>query len=155
MLSKIGRLSLWLAAGVAVLGVGALAWARWPVPPPGRMVDVGGFRLHLVCEGSGAPAVILDSGSGTRGFPGSGCSRRSPDTPGSALSTGRNRIQRSGPSATQPAAERRGASDASRPRRHSSSLRPRRLLLRRARRAALRGPSSGGSRGIGARRIIP
>ncbi|HEX4964825.1 MAG TPA: alpha/beta hydrolase [Thermoanaerobaculia bacterium] len=64
MASKIRRISLWLAAGVAVLGLGALAWARWPVPPSGRMVDVGGFRLHLVCEGAGSPAVILDSGSG-------------------------------------------------------------------------------------------
>jgi pimeloyl-ACP methyl ester carboxylesterase len=31
--------------------------------PPGRMVDVGGFRLHLVCEGEGSPAVILDAGA--------------------------------------------------------------------------------------------
>jgi pimeloyl-ACP methyl ester carboxylesterase len=28
------------------------------------MVDVGGFRLHIVCEGTGGPAVILDSGNG-------------------------------------------------------------------------------------------
>lgn len=33
-------------------------------PPPGRLVDVGGHRLHLWCSGSGAPAVILDSGLG-------------------------------------------------------------------------------------------
>ncbi len=64
MASKIGRLGLWLAVGVALLGAVVLAWAGWPVPPPGRMVDVGGFRLHLVCEGAGSPTVILDSGSG-------------------------------------------------------------------------------------------
>jgi pimeloyl-ACP methyl ester carboxylesterase len=30
--------------------------------PPGRLIDVGGYRLHLWCQGSGSPAVILDSG---------------------------------------------------------------------------------------------
>ena len=33
-------------------------------PPPGRLVDVGGHRLHVWCTGAGAPAVILDSGLG-------------------------------------------------------------------------------------------
>lgn len=32
--------------------------------PPGVMVDVGGYRLHLFCEGSGSPAVIIQVGSG-------------------------------------------------------------------------------------------
>jgi pimeloyl-ACP methyl ester carboxylesterase len=33
-------------------------------PPPGRLVDVGGHRLHLWCTGSGAPSVILETGLG-------------------------------------------------------------------------------------------
>ena len=33
-------------------------------PPPGEMVDVGGYHLHINCEGQGSPTVILDSGSG-------------------------------------------------------------------------------------------
>jgi hypothetical protein len=33
-------------------------------PPPGRLVDLGGYRLHLWCTGDGAPAVILDAGLG-------------------------------------------------------------------------------------------
>ena len=33
-------------------------------PPPGRLVDIGGYRLHLWCTGTGAPAVILDTGLG-------------------------------------------------------------------------------------------
>jgi len=33
-------------------------------PPPGRLVDIGGYRLHLWCAGDGAPAVILDAGLG-------------------------------------------------------------------------------------------
>ncbi len=34
---------------------------RRQYPPPGRMVDVGGYRLHLWCTGAGAPTVILDA----------------------------------------------------------------------------------------------
>lgn len=33
-------------------------------PPPGRLVDVGGHRLHIWCTGSGAPSVILETGLG-------------------------------------------------------------------------------------------
>jgi pimeloyl-ACP methyl ester carboxylesterase len=32
-------------------------------PPPGQMVDVGGYKLHLYCTGSGSPTVILDEAS--------------------------------------------------------------------------------------------
>ena len=31
---------------------------------PGRLVDIGGFRLHIYCTGEGAPAIIFDSGVG-------------------------------------------------------------------------------------------
>lgn len=31
-------------------------------PPPGKMVDVGGSKLHIQCTGEGAPTVILDAG---------------------------------------------------------------------------------------------
>src|SRR5712692_9999921 len=31
--------------------------------PIGRLVDIGGRRLHLVCMGSGFPTVILESGA--------------------------------------------------------------------------------------------
>ena len=33
-------------------------------PPPGRLVDVGGHRLHIWCTGAGEPAVILETGLG-------------------------------------------------------------------------------------------
>jgi pimeloyl-ACP methyl ester carboxylesterase len=33
-------------------------------PPPGRLVDVGGYRLHLYCVGEGTPTVVLDAGLG-------------------------------------------------------------------------------------------
>src|SRR5581483_7934196 len=32
------------------------------VHPPGQLVDVGGYRLHLYCTGSGSPTVVLDFG---------------------------------------------------------------------------------------------
>lgn len=33
--------------------------------PPGKLIDVGGGRrMHLVCEGSGTPTVVFESGSG-------------------------------------------------------------------------------------------
>ena len=33
-------------------------------PAPGRLVDVGGFRMHLDCVGKGSPTVVLDAGLG-------------------------------------------------------------------------------------------
>ncbi|MEU8271500.1 alpha/beta hydrolase [Sphaerisporangium sp. NPDC049002] len=30
--------------------------------PPGRLIDVGGHRLHLYCTGTGAPTVVLEAG---------------------------------------------------------------------------------------------
>jgi pimeloyl-ACP methyl ester carboxylesterase len=33
-------------------------------PAPGKLVDIGGYKLHIWCEGSGIPTVILDTGLG-------------------------------------------------------------------------------------------
>jgi pimeloyl-ACP methyl ester carboxylesterase len=33
-------------------------------PMPGRLVDVSGRKMHIVCTGDGSPVVILDSGLG-------------------------------------------------------------------------------------------
>jgi pimeloyl-ACP methyl ester carboxylesterase len=32
--------------------------------PPGRLIDVGGFKLHLNCAGEGSPTVVLDAALG-------------------------------------------------------------------------------------------
>jgi pimeloyl-ACP methyl ester carboxylesterase len=32
-------------------------------PAPGRLIDVGGRRLHLLCSGEGSPTVILEAGA--------------------------------------------------------------------------------------------
>jgi pimeloyl-ACP methyl ester carboxylesterase len=34
-------------------------------PAPGRLIDVGGHRLHLNCTGSGSPTVVLEPGAGS------------------------------------------------------------------------------------------
>jgi pimeloyl-ACP methyl ester carboxylesterase len=31
-------------------------------PPPGQLIDVGGYRLHIQCVGAGSPTVVLDAG---------------------------------------------------------------------------------------------
>ena len=33
--------------------------------PPGKLVDVGGRKLHLYCTGHGSPTVILEDGAGS------------------------------------------------------------------------------------------
>lgn len=37
-------------------------------PPIGRLVDIGGRRLHLHCSGAGSPTVILVAGGGAYSF---------------------------------------------------------------------------------------
>ena len=36
-------------------------------PPPGKMVDVGGRRIQLNCEGVGSPTVVFESGLSIEG----------------------------------------------------------------------------------------
>lgn len=33
-----------------------------PYPPPGELVDVGGYRVHLYCTGKGSPTVVVVGG---------------------------------------------------------------------------------------------
>ncbi len=33
-------------------------------PPQGELVNIGGFRLHLNCNGQGTPTVVMDAGGG-------------------------------------------------------------------------------------------
>ncbi|MGJ5815992.1 alpha/beta fold hydrolase [Paludibaculum fermentans] len=53
---------LWIPCWVVFfLGPGALQAAQDPVQPapPGVLVDVGGYRVHLYCTGSGSPTVVV------------------------------------------------------------------------------------------------
>jgi pimeloyl-ACP methyl ester carboxylesterase len=49
-----------LLAGAAYQAV-ATAADRRRYPPPGELLDVGGYQLHLYCVGQGAPTVVLDA----------------------------------------------------------------------------------------------
>jgi pimeloyl-ACP methyl ester carboxylesterase len=61
-----------LALGLAMLPVAVRAGdAAIPedieislAAPPGRLVDVGGYRLHIHCRGHGSPVVVFDAGLG-------------------------------------------------------------------------------------------
>src|SRR5919202_7009205 len=65
---------VWLGGIVGVL-VGLMLVGAWyesmaaaadarAYPPPGQMVDVGGYRLHINCVGAGSPTVVIDGGLG-------------------------------------------------------------------------------------------
>jgi pimeloyl-ACP methyl ester carboxylesterase len=71
VLRWIGRGLAALVGLIVVLGlVGAVyesaaeaADAR-AYPAPGQLVDVGGYRLHINCTGTGSPTVVIDAGWG-------------------------------------------------------------------------------------------
>ncbi|MGH8220455.1 MAG: alpha/beta fold hydrolase [Steroidobacteraceae bacterium] len=59
-------LLLVLAAAACALERVAEARDRRRFPPPGRLVDIGGRRLHLACLGGGAgPTVVIEQGAGS------------------------------------------------------------------------------------------
>jgi pimeloyl-ACP methyl ester carboxylesterase len=63
LLGLVGVL-LALAVAGAIYQTIATMRAERAYPPPGEMVDVGGYSLHINCLGRGSPTVILDAGSG-------------------------------------------------------------------------------------------
>ena len=54
-------LVLIVAAG-AVYQFSMTEWDSHLYPPPGKLVDIGGLRLHINCTGAGSPTVILEAG---------------------------------------------------------------------------------------------
>lgn len=54
------RFRLWL---VVTLLTPAASLAQTPAPP-GKLVDIGGQRIHLHCTGRGSPTVLLENGVG-------------------------------------------------------------------------------------------
>jgi pimeloyl-ACP methyl ester carboxylesterase len=68
---RIGKALLWLVVVLLALAVAGAIYqaiatelAERAYPPPGEMVDVGGYSLHINCVGQGSPTVVLDAGSG-------------------------------------------------------------------------------------------
>jgi pimeloyl-ACP methyl ester carboxylesterase len=65
---------LWLGASLAtLLGLTLVGYIYEPwaeardakaYPPPGQLVDVGGYRLHIHCTGESSPTVVIESGWG-------------------------------------------------------------------------------------------
>lgn len=52
------RLCVWSCASTVVA-----AQAIDIGPAPGRLIDIGGRRIHMICAGSGSPTVILEAGA--------------------------------------------------------------------------------------------
>jgi pimeloyl-ACP methyl ester carboxylesterase len=74
-MSLILRILLVLIVLVVVLVSGLLAVASRAkasiaeqYPPSGEMVDVGGYKLHIHCQGEGGPTVVMDTGAGATGL---------------------------------------------------------------------------------------
>lgn len=72
-LKRFGRIALWSLGGILALATMlVILGASWNAvadardrrrfPPPGKLVEVEGVRLHLHCTGQGQPTVVLDSG---------------------------------------------------------------------------------------------
>ena len=51
-----------LASAGALYQILAAARCRRKFAPPGLLIDVGGHRLHAICQGQGRPLVMLESG---------------------------------------------------------------------------------------------
>ena len=69
MTELLWRFAIWslgVLAVALVLGAAAQALLSQQTlaknPHPGRLIDVGGHRLHLACRGDGGPVVILETG---------------------------------------------------------------------------------------------
>lgn len=70
-LRRLGRGLAWVAGAIAVLGLSGAFYESAAeaadvraYPPPGQLVDVGGYRLHITCVGTGSPTVIIEAGWG-------------------------------------------------------------------------------------------
>jgi|GEM_PF-263345 len=81
VMGAISRLKIYLAAVLVfycvLLGAGAIYQAvashqdDKAFPPPGRLIDMGGYSLHINCQGTrqpDAPLVVLEGGLGAPSF---------------------------------------------------------------------------------------
>lgn len=64
----------WMRALVLLAALPGAALAAGPIdslpapPAPGRLIELGGFRLHLWCMGRGGPTVVIVPGAGEFSF---------------------------------------------------------------------------------------
>jgi pimeloyl-ACP methyl ester carboxylesterase len=71
IIRRIGKALLGLVVALLALAVAGAIYqaiaterAERAYPPPGEMVDVGGYSLHINCVGQGSPTVVLDAALG-------------------------------------------------------------------------------------------
>ena len=57
-----------LTALLLLSSVGALGQLTSQPTPPGKLIDLGGYRLHLNCTGNKGPTVVLIAGAGDFSF---------------------------------------------------------------------------------------
>src|SRR5258707_11825602 len=67
--SRLGRIFKWLIMSMALIVLAGAVfqfsmtlWESHLYPPPGKLVDIGGLRLHINCTGAGSPTVIMEAG---------------------------------------------------------------------------------------------
>jgi len=53
-----------LVLAIAIISASVSAQSDSAPPPPGKLIDLGGYKLHLNCTGSGSPTVVLSAGAG-------------------------------------------------------------------------------------------
>jgi pimeloyl-ACP methyl ester carboxylesterase len=71
-LTRFLRTLFWILLLIAILLAGgytyqriALARTREQFPAPGKLVDLNGHLMHILCMGSGSPTVVIDAGNGS------------------------------------------------------------------------------------------
>ena len=67
----IARIAAGALAALAIVAVTGVVYEQVAAmgdasayPPAGRLVDIGGYSLHLDCRGKGTPTVVMDAGLG-------------------------------------------------------------------------------------------
>jgi pimeloyl-ACP methyl ester carboxylesterase len=57
-----------ILSAIIILCACAATNAQTAPPPPGKLVDLGGHRLHVNCTGQGNPTVVVENGLGDFSF---------------------------------------------------------------------------------------
>ena len=67
--SRLWRVCKWLLVSAALVVAAGVVFQfamverdSYRYPAPGKLVDIGGLRLHINCTGTGSPAVIMEAG---------------------------------------------------------------------------------------------
>jgi pimeloyl-ACP methyl ester carboxylesterase len=71
ILNGLKRGLIWITLFLSTLAIVGMIYQtaateadRRNYPPPGNLIDVGGFKMHIYCAGEGSPTVILETLSG-------------------------------------------------------------------------------------------